>query len=109
MNQAPGLINSEAEDCGALAPGSKKLNIIKGKDIEAQIYGGLENGLGTIEYTIEEVPLDRSQKAIGRFYPEVRAKKLKNMYSKNHPLANLDTASFGRTTEGVADPKHPKK
>ena len=109
MNEAPGLINSEAEDSGALAPGSKKLNIIKGKDIEAQIYGGIENGLGTAEYIIETVPLDRSQAAITRFYPEVRAKKLKAMYAKNHPLSDLDTASFGRTTDGVADPKHPKK
>jgi uncharacterized protein len=109
MNQAPGLLNSEAEDCGALEPGSKKLHIIKGKDIEAQIYGGVENGLGTTEYVIKEVSLDRSQKAIGRFYPEVRAKKLKNMYLKNHPLKGQDTASFGRTTEGVKAPKHPKK
>ena len=109
MNQAPGLINSEAEDYGALAPGSKKLNIIKDKDIEAQIYGGLENGLGTTDYVIEQVALDRSQAAIARFYPEVRAKKLKSMYAKNHPLSHLDTASFGRTTEGVKNPKHPKK
>jgi uncharacterized Fe-S center protein len=109
MNEAPGLINSEAEDCQALAPGAKKLNLIKHKDIEAQVQGGLANGLGTTEYVLEKVPLDRSQKAIRRFYPEVRAKKLKAMYSRHHPLANLDTASFGRTTEGVTDPKHPKK
>lgn len=110
MNEAPGLINSEAEEFGALAPGSKKLNIIKGKDIEAQIYGGAENGLGNIEYVIEELSLDRSQTAIARVYPEgVRARKLKPMYEKNHPLAGLDTASFGRPTEGVANPKYPKK
>jgi uncharacterized Fe-S center protein len=109
VNKAPGLTNSEAEDCGALAPGSKKLNIIKGKDIEAQIYGGQENGLGTAEYEIEEVTLDRSQAAIGRFYPEVRGKKLKKMYARNHPLSDLDTASFGRSTEGMNDPKHPRK
>lgn len=108
MNEA-GLINSEAEDSGALAPGSKKLEIIKHKDIEVQIYGGRENGLGNPEYVLENVPLDRSQKAISRFYPEVRARKLKAMYSKNHPLTGLDTASFGRDTEGVKDPKHPRK
>jgi uncharacterized protein len=109
MNAAPGLINSEAEECGAMAPGAKKLHLIKGKDIEAQIYGGLENGLGTNEYEIQNVPLDRSQAAISRFYPEVRAKKLKNMYAKNHPLKGLDAASFGRSTEGVKEPKPPKK
>ena len=109
MNAAPGLTNSEAEDCGAMASGTKKLNVIKGKDIEAQIYGGVENGLGSTEYALEEVSLDRSQAAIARFYPEVRAKKLKLMYLKNHPLAKLDTASFGRTTEGVTNPRNPKK
>ena len=109
MNAAPGLLNSEAEEFGALEAGSKKLNVIKGKDIEAQIYGGVANGLGSADYAIEEVPLDRSQAAINTFYPEVRAKKLKGMYAKNHPLKGLDTASFGRPTEGVTDPRHPKK
>jgi uncharacterized Fe-S center protein len=109
MNEAPGLINSDAEDFGALEPNTKKLNMIKGKDIEPQIYGGTENGLGTVDYEIEEVPLDRSQEAIARFYPEVRARKLKPMYAKNHPLSGLDTASFGRITEGVTHPRHPKK
>jgi uncharacterized Fe-S center protein len=109
MNEAPGLTNSEAEDCGAMKPGTKKLNLIKGKDIEPQIYGGVENGIGTTQYALREVPLDRSQGAISRFYPEVRAKKLKLMYARNHPLANLDTASFGRATEGVTHPRHPKK
>jgi hypothetical protein len=110
MNQAPGLINSEAEEFNALSPGSKKLNLIKGKDIEVQVYGGVENGLGTTDYLIEHIPLDRSQAAIAKFYPEgVRAKKLKPMYEKNHPLSNLNTGSFGRPTEGVTNPKHPKK
>jgi hypothetical protein len=110
MNQAPGLINSEAEEFDALAPGSKKLNLIKGKDIEQQVYGGVENSLGTADYRIEQVPLDRSQAAIAKFYPEkVRAKKLKPMYEKNHPLSGLDTASFGRPTEGVTNPRYPKK
>ena len=109
MNQAPGLINSEAEDYDALSPGAKKLNIIKGKDVEAQVYGGVENGMGTTDYVIEEVPLDRSQAAIAKFYPEVRARKLKPMYAKNHPLSGLDTASFGKTTEGVENPRYPKK
>lgn len=109
MNAAPGLLNSEAEEFGALAAGAKKLNLIKGKDIEAQIHGGAANGLGSADYVIEEVPLDRSRAAIDTFYPEVRAKKLKGMYAKNHPLKGLDTASFGQPTEGVTDPRHPKK
>ncbi len=109
MNNAQGLTNSEAEDCGALKPGSKKLNIIKGNDIESQIYGGIENGLGSINYTLEKVTLDRSQETINRFYPYVRARNLKPMYKTNHPLAGLDTASFGRATEGAIDPKYPQK
>jgi uncharacterized protein len=109
MNEAPGLTNSEAEEFGAMAPGSKKLNLIKGKDIEPQIYGGTENGLGVPEYEFEQVPLDRSQAAILKFYPEVRARKLKPMYARKHPLSGLDTASFGRTTEGMENPIHPKK
>jgi hypothetical protein len=109
MNAAPGLTNSEAEDFEALAPGTKKLNIIKGKDIEPQVYGGVENGMGTTDYEIEEVPLDRSQQTIAKYYPEIRARKLKPMYAENHPLAGLDTASFGKPTEGVENPRHPKK
>jgi uncharacterized protein len=109
MNEAPGLINSAAEDCGAMEPGSKKLNIIKGKDIEEQIYGGVENGLGTSEYELKKLELDRSQATIAKYYPDVRAKKLKEMYAKHHPLADLNTASFGRVTDGVTNPKHPKK
>jgi hypothetical protein len=109
MNQAPGLTNSEAEDFGAMEAGAKKLNIIKDKDIEPQVYGGVENGMGTTDYEIEKVPLDRSQSAIATFYPEVRAKKLKAMYANNHPLAGIDTASFGKTTEGMENPRHPKK
>ncbi len=109
MNEAPGLTNSEAEDFGAMAPGDKKLNIIKGKDIEPQVYGGVENGLGTTDYEIEEVPLDRSQQTIAKYYPEIPARKLKPMYAENHPLAGLDTASFGKPTEGVENPRHPKK
>jgi hypothetical protein len=109
LNRVPGLTNSEAEEFGALEPGSKKLNIIKGKDIESQVHGGVENGLGTAEYVLEPVPLDRSQSAINRFYPGVRARKLKPMYERNHPLSNLDTPSFGRVTETMTDPRHPKK
>ena len=89
--------------------GTKKLNIIKGKDIEPQVYGGVENGLGTTDYEIEEVPLDRSQPTIAKYYPEIPARRLKPMYAENHPLAGLDTASFGKTTEGVENPRHPKK
>jgi uncharacterized Fe-S center protein len=109
MNAAPGLLNSEAEEFGALACGAKKLNIIKGKDVEAQIQGGVTNGLGSAVYEIENLPLDRSRTAIDTFYPEVRARKLKGMYAKNHPLKGLDTGSFGQPTEGVTDPRHPKK
>jgi hypothetical protein len=92
-----------------MEPGSKKLNIIKGKDIEEQIYGGVENGLGTSEYELKKLELDRSQATIAKYYPDVRAKKLKEMYAKHHPLADLNTASFGRVTDGVTNPKHPKK
>ena len=54
MNAAPGLLNSEAEEFGALACGAKKLNLIKGKDVEAQIQGGVANGLGSADYAIED-------------------------------------------------------
>jgi uncharacterized Fe-S center protein len=109
MNAAPGLLNSEAEEFGALATGAKKLNPIKGTDIEAQVHGGVANGLGSAEYEIEAVSVDRSRAAIDALYSEVRARKLKTMYANNHPLKGLDTASFGRTTDGVTDPRHPKK
>lgn len=109
MNQAPGLTNSEAEDCGCLAAGSAKLNMIKGKDIEAQVHGGVENGLGTGEYELVEVELDRSRDAIRTYYPRVTATKLKSMYSRQHPLKGVDAASFGRPTEGVDNPRYPKK
>lgn len=109
MNESPGLLNSEAEEFEALSPGAKKLNLIKGKDIEAQIYGGVENGLGSSDYRIIPLPLDRSRKTIDKYYPEIRARKLKEMYGKSHPLKGLDSASFGRLTDGVTDPRHPKK
>ncbi|MEW5911650.1 MAG: DUF362 domain-containing protein [Thermodesulfobacteriota bacterium] len=109
VNQAPGLTNSEAEDHGAMAPGDHKLNIIKGKDTEPQIYGGASNGLGTDQYELIPVAQDRSQAAIATFYPEVRARKLKAMYARQHPLAGLDTASFGRATEVMQNPIPPKK
>ncbi len=109
MNAAPGLLNSEAEEFGALECGAKKLNLIKGKDIEAQVQGGVANGLGSDVYEIEETPLDRSQAAINTFYPEIPARKLKGMYTKNHPLRGLDTASFGRQTEQMKDPRCPRK
>lgn len=109
VNQAPGLTNSEAEDFKAMKPGDHKLNIIKGKDTEQQIYGGLANGLGTDQYEIEEVVQDRSQAAIATFYPQVPARKLKRMYSTKHPLSGQDCASFGRTTEAMKNPVVPKK
>ena len=109
MNAAPGLTNSAAEDAGAMECGHKKLNIIKGQDIEVQIYGGVENGMGTDRYELEPVEQDRSQQTINRYYPEIPARKLKHMYSRRHPLAGMDTASFGLPTQGVTDPRHPKK
>ncbi|RJX28745.1 MAG: DUF362 domain-containing protein [Desulfarculus sp.] len=109
VNQAPGLTNSEAEDHGALAPGAHKLNIIKGKDTEPQMQGGAANGLGTDQYELIPVAQDRGQGAIATFYPEVRARKLKAMYARQHPLAGLDAASFGRATEAMANPIPPKK
>ena len=108
MNQAPGLTNSEAEDCGCMAAGSAKLNMIKGKDIEPQVYGGVENGLGSSEYELVEVELDRSE-TIKTYYPRVAATKLKLMYARQHPLKGVDAASFGRPTEGVDNPRYPKK
>ena len=39
----------------------------------------------------------------------VPAAKLKKMYAREHPMKGLDTASFGRLTEGVAEARHPKK
>ena len=109
MNQAPGLSNSEAEDSGCLAPGDKKLNVIKGKDIEPQVYGGVANGLGTDQYEIEPVEQDRGQGTIATFYPHVAARWLKPMYAANHPLKGIDCASFGRPSEGMANPIPPKK
>ena len=48
--------------------------------------------------------------ASAKFYPEgVRAKRLKPMCEKNHPLKSLDNASLGKPTEGVTSPKYPKK
>ena len=81
------------------------------RDCQPQrVYGGEENGLGNAHYVTEKVPLDRSQEGITRFYPEgVRAKRLKPMYQKSHPLSGLDTMSFGKPTEGVTQPKYPKK
>jgi len=109
MNEAPGLTNSEAEDCGAMAAGDKKLNIIKGQDVEPQIYGGVTNGVGTDQYEVLSVEQDRSQETIRKYYPRVAATKLKAMYARQHPLKDVDTASFGRPTEGVENPKHPRK
>ncbi len=109
MTAAPGLTNSEAEDCQAMERGLQKLNVIRDKDTEVQIYGGKENGLGTDRYELVEVELDRSQAAIDYYYPQVAASKLKAMYARRHPLAGLDTASFGKPTAGVKNPCHPKK
>jgi uncharacterized Fe-S center protein len=109
MNQAPGLTNSEAEDCGAMGAGDKKLNIIKGQDVEPQVYGGVTNGVGTDQYDLVNVELDRSQDTIRKYCPTVAATKLKAMYARKHPLKGVDTASFGRATEGVENPKNPVK
>ena len=60
-------------------------------------------------WEVEEVPMDRSQKTIAKYYPEIPARSLKPMYAENHPLAGLDTAPFGKPTEEVENPRHPKK
>lgn len=109
MNAAPGLTNSEAEEFDCMACGDKKLHIIKGKDIEAQVQGGVENGMGSMDYELIPLTLERSQKTIARYYPHVAASKLKGMYARQHPLGGLDTASFGRETEAMEKPIHPKK
>lgn len=109
MNRAQGLNNSAAEDFDALSPNKKKLNIVWKKDVEAQIYGAVENGLGTMDYALEEVPLDRSKDYVKRIYPEIPAVKLKLIYKKRHPLKGLDCESFGRCTEGMKEPRHPAK
>lgn len=109
INQAPGLTNSEAEEFGCLDPGSAKFNTIKGKDVEPQIYGGVENGLGSAKYELVPVELDRSKKSIEKYYPRVTATKLKAMYARQHPLKGLDTSSFGKTTKGVENPRFPRK
>lgn len=109
MTAAPGLTNSEAEDSGAMGCGCQKFNVIRDKDTEIQIHGGVENGLGSESYELVDVEMDRSREAIDYYYPRVAAAKLKGMYARQHPLAGQDTASFGRVTEGMEDPIHPKK
>ena len=109
MNQAPGLTNSQAEDCGCMAAGTKKLDTIKGQDIEPQVHGGVTNGLGSDQYEIIPVTQDRSQAAIAKYYPRVAARWLRPMYASNHPLTGVDCASFGRASEGVENPLPPRK
>ncbi|MFH1057579.1 MAG: DUF362 domain-containing protein [Pseudomonadota bacterium] len=109
MNAAPGLHNSAAEECGCMASGDKKLNLIKGKDVEQQIYGAVNNGLGSDQYEIVPVEQDRSQATIAKYYPHVPARYLKKMYAKSHPLKGVDCASFGRPSEGVENPQSPRK
>ncbi len=109
MNQAPGLTNSAAEECGCLQPGDKKLNAIKGADIEVQVYGGDTNGIGSSDYELIRLELDRSQENIKKYYPAVAARWLKPMYAKNHPLKGQDCESFGRQSEGAPNPITPKK
>ena len=109
VNEAPGLLNSAADDFHALQLGVKKFNVIKGVDVEAQIYGGVENGLGASEYEVKEIVLDRSRKYIRRIYPRVTADKLKQMYKRQHPLKGIDAKSFGRPTEIMKNPRYPSK
>ena len=61
------------------------------------------------EYELVQVELDRSREAIKTYYPRVAATKLKLMYARQHPLKGVDAASFGRPTEGVDNPRYPKK
>ena len=70
---------------------------------------GVENGLGSSDYELAPVELDRSRETINTYYPRVAATKLKLMYARQHPLKGVDAASFGRPTEGVDDPRYPKK
>lgn len=109
MNAAPGLLGSAAEDAGALEPGSKKLDLIRGKDVAVQIYGGVENGLGAQDYELQPFVPERTKEYMQKMYPVVAADKLKPMYRRQHPLHGLDTASFGRPTEGVENPAFPRK
>lgn len=109
MNAAPGLNNSAAEEFNCMCCGDKKLNQIKGKDVEQQIYGGVANGVGTDQYEIIPVEQDRSIQAIATYYPNVPARYLKRVYAKNHPLKGVDCASFGRPSEGVDNPQSPRK
>jgi hypothetical protein len=74
-----------------------------------QIVGGVENGLGNQEYTIEPLEPDKSKAYMQTIYPVVAADKLKPMYRRQHPLHGLDTASFGKVTPEVENPIHPKK
>ena len=109
MNDAPGLMNSAAEECDCMQPGDKKLNTIKGTDVEAQIYGGDFNGVGTPEYELTQLELDRGQETIRKYYPRVAARWLKPMYARSHPLKDQDCASFGKMSEGAPNPIIPKK
>ena len=93
--------------CIKQVPGTTQVKI--NPDTGTLIRDGVEALVNPFdEYAIEEAPLDRSQAAINTFYPEIRARKLKGMYAKNHPLQGLDTVSFGRQTEQMKDPHCPK-
>ena len=109
VNAAPGLRGSAAEDVGAMEPGSRKLDLIRGRDVSEQIEGGVENGLGSRDYVLKPFVPDKSKDYMHTVYPYLAANKLRPMYRRQHPLQGVDTSSFGRVTPGVEDPIHPKK
>jgi len=101
MNAAPGS-SIRAEEFGALA-WARRSSTSSRERSRAQIQGGVANGLGSADYAIETVTLDRSRAAITPSTPRC-GPKTQGMYAKNHPLKGLDTASFGRPTEGSNQP-----
>jgi uncharacterized Fe-S center protein len=104
LNEAVGLRGSAAEDFDAMEPGSRKLELIKGKQIDWQVVGGVENGLGSREYDLREIELDKSKPYWRKVYPRIPAEDLKPMYERQHPLEGVDRESFGRPTPTSAAP-----
>jgi len=109
LNAADGLKGSAAEDANVIVCGAKKLNEISKKDVETQIYGGNENGLGSAKYTLITKETIKSKEYMEKIYPEISANKLKDMYKRQHPLAGINCHSFGKPTKQVKGVKYPKK
>lgn len=114
LNAAEGLKGSAAEDANVLTPGAKKLNEILKRvrkceefDVETQIYGGNENGLGSVNYELIAMETIKSKEYMEKIYPEVPACKLKNIYKRQHPLAGVNCPSFGKPTRDVEGLKYP--